>query len=102
MLYGNRYIYGGQNPFEPTELKMGVREIRVDKIFNFGKSTYVVGENFTPYSKVAVNGDFVETVFVNPTILRIPDGVKSKDPLDFSISQVGKYSTVLSTLEDVE
>ena len=54
---------GGQNPFEPTELQMGVREIRVDKIFNFGKSTYVVGENFTPYSKVAVNGDSpVETV----------------------------------------
>ncbi|MFA7660719.1 MAG: sulfatase-like hydrolase/transferase, partial [Anaerovoracaceae bacterium] len=102
MLYGNRYIYGGINPFEPTELKMGVREIHVDKIFNFGKSTYVVGENFTTYSKVAVNGDFVDTVFVNPTILRIPDGVKSKDPLDFSISQVGKYNAVLSTLEDVE
>jgi len=102
ILYGNCHIYGGANPFEPTELKMGVRDIYVDKIFNFGKSTYVVGENFTPYSKVAVNGDFVDTVFVNPTILRIPDGVRSKDPLDFSISQVGKYNTVLSTLEDVE
>lgn len=102
MLYGNKYIYGGKNPFTPTELTMGVREIHVDKIFNFGKSTYVVGENFTPYSKVAVNDSFVDTVFVNPTILRIPDGVKSKDPLDFSISQVGKYNTVLSTLEDVE
>ncbi len=102
MLYGKKYIYGMKNPFAPTDLKMGVKDIHVDKIFNFGKSTYVVGENFTPYSKVAVNGDFLDTVFVNPTILRVPDGVKSKDPLDFSISQVGKYNTVLSTLEDVE
>ncbi len=102
MLYGNNYIYGGENPFEPTELKMGVRDIRVDKIFDFGKSTYVIGENFTPFSKVAVNGDFVDTVFVNSTLLRVPDGAKSRDPLDFSIGQVGKYNTVLSILTDVE
>lgn len=81
---------------------MGVREISVDKIFDFGESTYVVGENFTPYSKVAVNDDFVDTVFVNPNILRVPGGAKSRNPLDYSISQVGKYNAVLSTLKDVE
>lgn len=102
MLYGSNYIYGGSNPFQPTELKMGVRPIRVEKIFNFGESTYVVGENFTPYSKVAVKGDFMDTVFVNSRILRVPKGVKSLNPKDFSISQVGKYNTILSTLKDVE
>jgi hypothetical protein len=102
ILYGENYVYGGVNPFQPTDLKMGVREIRVDKIFDFGESTYVVGENFTPYSKVAVNGTFVDTVFVNPTILRLPQGAKNRNPLDYSISQVGKYKTVLSTLKDVE
>jgi hypothetical protein len=102
MLYGENYIFGGSNPFKPTELQMGVRTIQVNKIFNFGESTYVIGENFTPFSKVAINNDFVETVFVNPRTLRVPEGVKSVDPKDFSISQVGKYNTVLSTLEDVE
>jgi phosphoglycerol transferase MdoB-like AlkP superfamily enzyme len=102
MLYGQNYAFGGSNPFKPTELHMGVREIKVDKIFNFGESTYVIGENFTPYSKVAVNGDFVKTVFVNPKTLRVPEGVKSLNPKDFSISQVGKYNTILSTLKDVE
>jgi len=102
MLYGEKYVFGGKNPYKPTDLHMGVREIKVDKIFNFGESTYVTGENFTPFSKVAVNGDFKDTVFVNPQILRVPDGVKSLNPEDFSISQVGKYNTVLSTLWDVE
>lgn len=102
MLYGQNFIYGGESPFEPTDLKMGIREIRVNKIFNFGESTYVVGENFTPYSKVAVNGDFVDTVFVHQKLLRLPEGAESLDPKDFSISQVGKYNTVLSTLWDVE
>lgn len=102
ILYGENYIYGGASPFEATDLKMGVREISVDKIFDFGESTYVVGENFTSYSKVAVKGTFVDTVFVNPGILRIPGGAKSRDPKDYSISQVGKYNAVLSTLKDVE
>ncbi|MDD2215007.1 MAG: LTA synthase family protein [Eubacteriales bacterium] len=102
MLYGSNYVYGGSNPFKPKELKMGVRPIWVEKIFNFGESTYVVGENFTPYSKVAVKGDFMDTVFVNSRILRVPKGVKSLNPKDFSISQVGKYNTILSTLKDVE
>lgn len=102
MLYGENYIFGGTNPFQATDMKMGVRQIKVSKIFNFGESTYVIGENFTPYSRVAVKGDFEDTVFVSPSLLRVPDGVKSLDPEDFSISQVGKYNTVLSTLEDVE
>ena len=103
MLYGENYLYGGSNPFSPSELHMGVREITVEKIFNFGDSTYVVGQNFTPYSKVAVDGDLVDTVFVNSKLLRIPDAIKSSDPKEYSVSQVGKYNAVLSTLfTDVE
>lgn len=102
ILYGNNYIYGGENPHKPTDLKMGVRDIVVDRIFDFGESTYVVGENFTPYTKLAVKGNFADTIFVNSTILRIPGGVKSKNPKDYSISQVGKNKTILSTLKDVE
>ena len=30
MLYGKQYIYGGKNPYEPTKLKMGVKDIRID------------------------------------------------------------------------
>ncbi|HHX14114.1 MAG TPA: sulfatase-like hydrolase/transferase [Clostridiales bacterium] len=101
MLYGQKYIFEGKNPFEPTPLQMGFRPIRVTDIFNFGANTYVIGENFTPYSKVALKGKFVETVFVNSRILRMVDQVKNARPEDFSVSQVGKYNTVLSTIKDV-
>lgn len=99
MLYGKQYIFNGENPFKPTELQMGVVPIVVNEIFNFGENTYVVGENFTPYSKVAVNDKFVKTVFVNPKMLRVTEKVESVDPKDFSISQVGKYNTVMSTVQ---
>ena len=102
MLYGQNYIYGGKPAYQPTDLQMGVREIRVDKIFNFEDNTYVVGENFTPYSKLAVNGDFVDTIFVHSQLLKVEKAIDNLDPMDYSISQVGKYNTVLSTLEDVE
>jgi len=101
MLYGENYVFGMTNPFEATDLRLGIRDIRVDEIFDFAGSTYVIGENFTPYSKVLVKDDFVDTVFVNPQILRIPGGAGSSNPKDFAISQVGKYNYVLSTL-DVE
>ena len=99
MLYGQNYVFGMTNPFEPTDLKMGIRDIRVDDIFDFAGSTYVIGENFTPYSRVSVKGDFVDTVFVSPQILRIPGGAGSSNPEDYAISQVGKYNYVLSTVD---
>lgn len=102
MLYGQNYIFGGAAPFRPSDLQMGVREIRVEKIFPFEGNTYVVGENFTPYSKLAVNGEFVDTIFVHSQLLKVEESIDSTDPNDYSISQVGKYNTVLSTLEDVE
>lgn len=102
MLYGQNYIFGGAPAYRPTDLAMGVREIRVDKIFNFEDNTYVVGENFTPYSKLAINGDFVDTIFVHSQLLKVEKKIENLDPMDYSISQVGKYNTVLSTLEDVE
>lgn len=102
MLYGQNYIYGGASPYRPTDLKMGVRDIHVDKIFNYDENTYVVGENFTPYSKLAINGDFVDTIFVHSQLLKVEKTIENLDPMDYSISQVGKYNTVLSTLEDVE
>ena len=32
MLYGKRYIYGETNPFKKTDLKMGVKDIKVTNV----------------------------------------------------------------------
>lgn len=62
----------------------------------------VQGHGEYPKEKKISDEDFVDTVFVHQKLLRLPEGAESLDPKDFSISQVGKYNTVLSTLWDVE
>lgn len=101
MLYGNNYIFGEKPPFEPTRLKMGIRPIKVTEIFAFGSNTYVRGENFTRYSKVAFDGNMKKTVFVNPQVLKIPEKLNTTDTKRFTINQVEKYKEILSTFEAV-
>lgn len=101
MLYGKDYIFGGKNPYEPTQLKMGIRPIRVTDIFAFGSNTYVRGDNFTRYSKVAFDGDLKDTVFVNSHVLKVPEKLDTLNPRRFTINQVEKYKEILSTFEAV-
>ncbi len=39
MLYGKEYIYGGINPYDPANMKMGVRDIKVERVVEIGKNT---------------------------------------------------------------
>ena len=38
MLYGKRYIYGETNPFKKTDLKMGVKDIKVTDVVKIGEN----------------------------------------------------------------
>ena len=40
MLYGKRYIYGETNPFKKTDLKMGVKDIKVTDVVKIGENYY--------------------------------------------------------------
>ena len=67
MLYGERYCYGGKNPYEATDLHFGVRPI-VARGYKYDVDTgrlTVTGENFTPFSVVALDGEKAETEFVD-------------------------------------
>lgn len=72
ILYGDRLVYGGKNPYPATDIKMGLYEIKIHNILPdpTNPNTYcVVGENFTPYSKVFLNDEKVNTTFVNENTL---------------------------------
>lgn len=93
ILYGDQIAYGGVSPYNPTELKMGVEDIVINKIEPVldSKEDYVevIGENFTKSSKVYVNGDKYDTEFIDTTKLRIKYGDLSS--LDsFVVNQVDK------------
>ncbi len=64
MLYGKRYIYGETNPFKKTNLKMGVKDIKVTDVVKIGENYYIKGENFTEFSKVSLDGKILKTVYL--------------------------------------
>lgn len=100
MLYGKQYIYGGINPYLPTKMKMGVKEIKVDSVIKIGNTYYIKGENFTPYSKISIDGKPLDTIFLEPTILGLLD--ETVDPGDVSkmkVSQADSSLQILSTTE---
>ena len=99
MLYGERYIYGGTNPFKATDLKMGVRDIKIDEVVQIGEKYYIKGQNFTEYSKISLDGKILNTVYLGPTILALNEEVDPEDASRMKVSQVEKNEEVLSTTE---
>jgi phosphoglycerol transferase MdoB-like AlkP superfamily enzyme len=98
MLYGEEYIFGGKSPFAPTKLKMGIKPIRIEKIVEVGSKYYIKGRNFTPYSKVSIDGKVLDTIYLSPTVLGLLDKADPEDVDKMKISQVEKKN-ILSTTE---
>ena len=74
LLYGKQYSYDGVNPFERTKMRMGIYDATLDSLELVSEQDhtyYVLGTNFTPSSQVKINGDWYDTVYVNPTKLII-------------------------------
>ncbi len=99
MLYGKGYIYGSAGPHAPVDMKMGVKEIKVEKVVEIGKKYYIKGQNFTPFSKISLNGKVLDTIFLGPTVLGLLEEVKPEDVSKMKVSQVEKNNEILSTTE---
>ena len=81
MLYGDHLLFNGVNPYKKTEMVMGLDKISIFNILpNSSKenSYFVIGENFTNYSKVYVNDDQQSTKFIDHNTLL----VTLDDPLE--------------------
>lgn len=74
ILYGDRICYNGENPYEATQLQMGINPIKISSVeeTNLG-SIKIKGENFTRYSKVYVNGDACNTWYISSMALEVED-----------------------------
>ena len=95
LLYGERYSYGGENPFERTKMRMGLYDVSLDSMELVSASDYTYrlkGTNFTPSSQVKLNGEWYDTVYVNPTTLMI-SGTELDDFDRISVVQRSNSST---------
>ena len=95
LLYGKQYTYDGANPFERTKMRMGIYDTTLDSIQVVSETDhtyYIQGTNFTPSSQVKINGEWYDTVYVNPTKLIITG--KELDDFDrLSVVQRSNSST---------
>jgi len=99
MLYGEKVIYNGVNPYEPTQLKMGIDDISIHTVSVIEKSAYVIGNNFTKWSHVFVNGKKQETKFIDKNIL-IAENVDVKSGDIITICQIADDKTTLGISEE--
>lgn len=95
MLYGDQIVYHGENPFEPTDIQFGTKQILLSKATVRGDTVTAWGENFTPYSVIYVNGDAQETQFISENEIAC---VYEDLPADAKVSvwQVAEDGTELS------
>ncbi len=108
MLYGEMEVYQGVNPYERTEMKMGLEEIRILEAY-FKASMleeeepllYIRGQNFTEWSKVVVNGEPVETIFLTDALLAARNLPEPEDEgYRITVRQQGNDEIVLSETEE--
>lgn len=100
MIYGEHYIYGGKNPFKPSDMKLGVKEIKIDKVVEVGGKYYIKGQNFTEMSRITLNGEPLETVYLSSSLLGLLEDVNVEDASEMKVSQIDRNtSTIISTTE---
>ena len=101
MLYGERYVYEGENPYEPTNLQMGVKEIEITDVYEEDGNLIIKGNNFTGYSRVKIDKSTKDTVYIDRNTLMIENYTLNEDA-SIAIQQVTVTSHVLSTSERYE
>lgn len=94
LLYGEKYAYGGESPFEKTEMTLGVEPVVMTDITEEAEGVYyITGENFTDSSKLEINGELAEdTKMLNNGLLRVQD-VEIKDGDELCVAQQSNSST---------
>ncbi|WP_242830791.1 sulfatase-like hydrolase/transferase [Hungatella hathewayi] len=92
MLYGDQEIYGGEMPYEATDLQMGIHPIVVEKMVYQEPNLLLYGENFNEFSKVYFNDKAVDTMYAGRSNLLIVRDIPEKKLEDVvvSVKQVGK------------
>ncbi|HIX14383.1 MAG TPA: sulfatase-like hydrolase/transferase [Candidatus Hungatella pullicola] len=91
ILYGDHQVYGGESPYKATDLQMGIDPIVVQDVVYNDSNILIYGENFTPFSKVCVDGKAMETSFVWPELIiakEVPE--RKAESGEISVWQIGR------------
>lgn len=95
LLYGKKYAYNGMELHQASNLQMGVEDVVIQSIsLSTDQNSYILkGKNFTPWSKVFVNGEKVDTTYESGSRLRVNiEHMESGD--EIVVNQMGSSNTI--------
>lgn len=99
ILYGKKYAYQEEDLYPASDLVMGIDEVSIHNVFETETSVLVTGENFTPWSKVYVNGKKTSTKYMSSNCLSISS--KNAKPGDtLTVNILGSGSTIFRSSND--
>lgn len=102
VLYGHYDAYNGKQKYLPTEIKMGVRDIEISSASMDEKGLTIMGDNFTEFSAIILDGKRVKTEFISKYCLKTSEvqfGEKDEFPQDIAIAQYTKNGEFLSKIQ---
>lgn len=92
VLYGNYYAYNGKQKYLPTDLRMGLGNIRITDVRAEDGLVTVSGENFTKYSSVIIDGRKIKTEYVDEHTLVGEIGIFDDADTVRETTEVGQYT----------
>lgn len=101
ILYGEKYVYNGENPFARTQMHLGVKDMELHSIENItGNQYYIRGANFTQSSYLEVNKELIEANFIDENTLLVLDAeLKEGDKVDLAMRSNSSTHRVLTRTE---
>lgn len=96
MLYGDQEVFGGENPYHPTRLKMGIIPITLDRVKYEDQTLWLYGSNFNDFSIVIINGKQYTPSFVRQDLIKL-EGMELEGDCSICVAQQDDYGkTILS------
>ena len=95
-----KYI-GGVNPYEPTEMKMGSVPITISEVNDEYGRIRVRGKNFTEFSRILVNDEEMETIFVDAGCL-VAEYEPGEESAQVCVQQMSATNRELGRTDSVE
>ena len=96
ILYGDHEVYGGESPYQATQLEFGVAPIIQGTTVHNTDQVIIFGGPFNSWSKICVNGKAADTQYYSKTRL-IAKGVEPKEKEEITVQQVGRDKIHLGT-----
>jgi phosphoglycerol transferase MdoB-like AlkP superfamily enzyme len=102
ILYGDHYVYNGENPYPATDLIMGTEDVVFDRIWETDQYYYIIGNNFTKWSKVYIDDEKVSTTYLSSRLLRIKKKTMEEGSHTLVVNQVGSSESIFRSSNEVE